>query len=259
MKILIAEDDTTSRLLFSATLRKLGHTVTAVEDGRKAWEAWIQNDYSLLISDWMMPHVDGLQLCRMVRAEPTLQYTYIILLTAMDSKGSYLEGMDAGADDFITKPLDEEHLAARLRVAERILGLHKKLHIVADLDHFKRINDTLGHAAGDAVLQEAACRMKGALRSDDNMGRYGGEEFLITTSGSDRSQTMALAESIRRAVNLMPVISEAGEIAITVSLGVAMNDSKCEDAGRLIAAADEALYRAKKAGRNRVEYYDGTL
>ncbi len=70
---------------------------------------------------------------------------------------------------------------------------------------------------------------------------------------------MALAESIRGAVNLMPVISEAGEIAITVSLGVAMNDSKCEDAGRLIAAADEALYRAKKAGRNRVEYYDGTL
>ena len=103
--------------------------------------------------------------------------------------------------------------------------------IVADLDHFKRINDTFGHAAGDTVLQEAACRMKGALRSDDNMGRYGGEEFLITTSGSDRSQTMALAESIRGAVNLMPVISEAGEIAITVSLGVAMNDSKCEDAG----------------------------
>ena len=125
MKILIAEDDTTSRLLFSATLRKLGHTVTAVEDGRKAWEAWRQNDYSLLISDWMMPHIDGLQLCRMVRAEPTLQYTYIILLTAMDSKGSYLEGMDAGADDFITKPLDEEHLAARLRVAERILGCIK--------------------------------------------------------------------------------------------------------------------------------------
>ena len=119
MKILIAEDDTTSRLLFSATLRKLGHTVTAVDDGRKAWEAWRQNDYSLLISDWIMPHVDGLQLCRMVRAEPTLQYTYIILLTAMDSKGSYLEGMDAGADDFITKPLGIDELFARVRAALR--------------------------------------------------------------------------------------------------------------------------------------------
>ena len=75
----------------------------------------------------MMPDIDGLQLCKMIRAEPSLQYTYIILLTSLDSKGSYLEGMDAGADDFITKPFDEEQLAARLRVAERILALHKKL------------------------------------------------------------------------------------------------------------------------------------
>src|SRR5688500_16878711 len=110
MKLLLAEDDATSRILFSATLRKLGHTVTTVEDGHKAWEAWQQEEYSLLISDWMMPHIDGLQLCRMIRSETSLQYTYIILLTALDSKGSYLEGMDAGADDFISKPFDEEHL-----------------------------------------------------------------------------------------------------------------------------------------------------
>jgi diguanylate cyclase (GGDEF)-like protein len=292
MKILIAEDDTTSRLLFGATLKKLGHNVTAVEDGRKAWDAWRQDDYPLLISDWMMPNIDGLELCRMVREEHSLQYTYVILLTAMDSKGSYLEGMDAGADDFITKPFDEELLAARLRVAERILGLHKKLHIeathdrltgvwnraaivdylqralqraarentcigviVADLDHFKSVNDTLGHAAGDKVLQEAARRMELALRPDDHIGRYGGEEFLITVSGCDWSQTMMLAERVRRTISTGSVMSEVGEIPITVSLGVAMSGGVSgEDAGRLIAAADEALYRAKKAGRNRVEY-----
>ena len=135
MKILIAEDDTTSRLLFGATLRKLGHSVVAVEDGHEAWKAWQQGEYPLLISDWMMPHIDGLQLCRMIRGEPGLQYTYVILLTSLDSKGSYLEGMDAGADDFITKPFDEEQLAARLRVAERILGLHNRLHIQATHDH----------------------------------------------------------------------------------------------------------------------------
>jgi two-component system, cell cycle response regulator len=296
MKILIAEDDTTSRLLFSATLKKLGHNVTAVEDGRKAWDAWRQDDYPLLISDWMMPDIDGLELCRMVREEHSLQYTYVILLTAMDSKGSYLEGMDAGADDFITKPFDEELLAARLRVAERILGLHKKLHIeathdrltgvwnraaivdylqralqraarentcigviVADLDHFKSVNDTLGHAAGDKVLQEAARRMELALRPDDHIGRYGGEEFLITVSGCDWSQTMMLAERVRRTISTGSVMSEAGEIPITVSLGVAMSGGVSgEDAGRLIAAADEALYRAKKAGRNRVEYSSQT-
>ncbi len=134
MKILIAEDDATMRLMFSATLKKLGHTVTSVEDGQKAWEAWKQEEYSLLISDWMMPDIDGLQLCKMIRAEPSLQYTYIILLTSMDGKGSYLEGMDAGADDFITKPFDEEQLAARLRVAERILALHQKLHTQATHD-----------------------------------------------------------------------------------------------------------------------------
>lgn len=292
MKILIAEDDTSSRLLFGATLRKLGHTITAVENGQRAWKVWQQDEYSIIISDWMMPDIDGLQLCKMIRAEASLQYTYIILLTALDSKGHYLEGMDAGADDLITKPFDEEHLAARLQVAERILALHKKLHIqathdrltgvwnraaimdylreelergahqstsisviVADLDHFKRINDTYGHLAGDAVLQEAAHRMRLALRPYDRIGRYGGEEFLITASNCDSSHTMALAERVRNSIGSGPVTGQFGEISMTVSLGVAIGSGRIgADATMLIAAADEALYRAKKAGRNRVEF-----
>jgi two-component system, cell cycle response regulator len=291
MKILIAEDDTTTRLIFGATLRKMGHIVTAVEDGGKAWKAWQQEEYSLLISDWIMPDMDGLELCKRIRAQPSLQYTYIILLTSMDGKGSYLEGMDAGADDFITKPFDEEQLAARLRVAERIIALHQKLHIqathdhltgvwnraaimnhlrgeverarrhstpigviITDLDHFKRINDTYGHPAGDAVLQEAARRMQLALRPYDRLGRYGGEEFLIIASGCELSQTVALAERIRSFMSADPVTSHAGEIPVTASLGVAVgSDQVGKDRGALIAAADEALYRAKKAGRNRVE------
>jgi two-component system chemotaxis response regulator CheY len=291
MKILIAEDDSTTRLIFGATLRKMGHTVTAVEDGGKAWKAWQQEEYSLLISDWIMPDMDGLELCKRIRAQPSLQYTYIILLTSMDGKGSYLEGMDAGADDFITKPFDEEQLAARLRVAERIIALHQKLHIqathdhltgawnraaimnylrgeverarrqstpigviIAVLDHFKRINDTYGHPAGDAVLQEAARRMQLALRPYDRLGRYGGEEFLIIASDCDLSQTVALAERIRSFMSADCITSHAGEIPVTASLGVAVDSDQIgKDAGALIAAADEALYRAKKAGRNRVE------
>ncbi|MDQ3184894.1 MAG: diguanylate cyclase [Pseudomonadota bacterium] len=291
MKILIAEDDTTSRLLFGATLRKLGYTVTAVENGEKAWNAWKQEEYSLIISDWMMPDIDGLELCKMIRDEPSLQYTYIILLTSLDSKGSYLEGMDAGADDFITKPFDEELLAARLRVAERILALHKKLHIQAthdrltgvwnraaimdclereleraarhgtsvgvvlvDLDHFKRVNDTHGHPTGDAVLQEAARRMRLALRPYDKIGRYGGEEFLITAPGCTWSDAMALAERVRGSIGASPVHSQAIEIHMTASLGVTIGGDRAEDAGTLIAAADEALYQAKNAGRDRVEF-----
>ena len=291
MKILIAEDDTTTRLIFGATLRKMGHTVTAAEDGGKAWKAWQQEEYSLLISDWIMPDIDGLELCKRIRAQPGLQYTYIILLTSMDGKGSYLEGMDAGADDFITKPFDEEQLAARLRVAERIIALHQKLHIqathdhltgvwnraaimnhlggeveragrhstpigviITDLDHFKRINDTYGHPAGDAVLQEAARRMQLALRPYDRLGRYGGEEFLIIASGCDLSQTVALAERIRSFMSTVPVKDQFNEIFVTVSLGIAIGSGQAgEDVGALVAIADEALYRAKKAGRNRVE------
>jgi two-component system chemotaxis response regulator CheY len=228
----------------------------------------------------------------MIRAEPDLQYTYIILLTSMDSKGSYLEGMDAGADDFITKPFDEEHLAARLRVAERILALHKKLHIeathdrltgvlnraaivdylqrelaragrqnfgigviLADLDHFKRVNDTYGHPAGDKVLQEAARRMKAALRPYDRIGRYGGEEFLLIASGCDWSEAKALAERIRSSICKGTVNNGSSEaIAMTASLGVVISGNGGENVDTLIAAADEALYRAKKAGRNRVEF-----
>jgi two-component system chemotaxis response regulator CheY len=291
MKILIAEDDTTTRLIFGATLRKMGHTVTAVEDGRKAWKAWQQEEYSLLISDWIMPDIDGLELCKRIRAQPSLQYTYIILLTSMDGKGSYLEGMDAGADDFITKPFDEEQLAARLRVAERIIALHRKLHIqathdhltgvwnraaivghlrgeverarrqsshmgviIADLDHFKRINDTYGHRTGDAVLREAARRMQLALRPYDRLGRYGGEEFLIIASDCDLSQTAALAERIRSFMSTEPVKDQFSEIFVTVSLGIAIGSGQAgEDAGALVAIADEALYRAKKAGRDRIE------
>ena len=292
MKILIAEDDTASRLLFAATLKRLGHAVTAVENGHEAWEAWIREEHSLLISDWIMPDLDGLQLCRMIRAEPGLQYTYIILLTALHSKGNYLEGMNAGADDFITKPFDEEQLAARLRVADRILALHARLHkqamhdrltglwnraaitdhlkneldraarqqtdigvMIADLDHFKQVNDTFGHPTGDAVLQEAARRMRSSLRPYDRIGRYGGEEFLITAPGCSLEDALIIAERIRSAICKHPVDSQSGEIPMTASLGVAIGTRFApRGANALIAAADEALYRAKKAGRNRAEF-----
>lgn len=290
MNVLIAEDDTVSRLLLSTILKKFGHAVTAVEDGQEAWEAWRRDEYSLVISDWMMPRIEGLQLCRMIRAESSLQYTYIILLTALNSRSSYLEGMDAGADDFLTKPFDEDQLAARLRVAERILELHRQLYVQAtrdyltgvwnrsaimnflkaelhrsarqntctgvlilDLDHFKRINDTYGHAVGDEVLREAARRMECTVRAYDRVGRYGGEEFLIIIPGCDWNQAVALAQRICSSINAKPVGTQAGEIAITASLGVAVGRTQNDGENILIATADKALYRAKEKGRNRVE------
>jgi DNA-binding response OmpR family regulator len=127
MNILIADDDRMSCTLLRRTLTRLGHEVTETSDGRQAWERFQRETVPLLIVDWMMPFINGLELCRMVRAERRVPYTYIIMLTALGGKGSYLEGIDAGADDFITKPFDPDELKARLTVAERILGLHAEM------------------------------------------------------------------------------------------------------------------------------------
>lgn len=120
MRILIADDDPVFRLLLSGALRRLGHEVRAVTNGVEAWDAFRQERPPVLILDWMMPELDGLSLTRRMRAEGGEPYTYVILLTALGGKTSYLQGMEAGADDFVTKPFDAEQLGARLKVAERI-------------------------------------------------------------------------------------------------------------------------------------------
>ena len=125
MKILIAEDDRDSRELLSWLLQKLGYQVMATENGQQAWEAYRTGRYRLVISDLLMPDVDGLELVRRIRGMKQSKYTYIILLTALIGKKDFLEGMEAGADEFITKPFDPDELKARLRVAERIISLQE--------------------------------------------------------------------------------------------------------------------------------------
>ena len=294
MKILIAEDDAVSRLVLTATLKKLGCEVVATASGTEAWDTFQQEHFPLLISDWMMPDMDGLELCQKIRAERGMQYTYIILLTARGGKTNYLDAMDAGADDFVTKPFDEDQLAARLRVAQRILALHEILRtqamhdpltglwnraailddlraemdraardgtsigvMLVDLDHFKHINDTHGHPVGDAVLREAARRMRASLRTYDRIGRYGGEEFLIVTPQCATHNAMAIAERVRNSIGGEMVKTSTGMLPITSSLGVAVSRSGARhDADTVIQAADEALYRAKEKGRNRTELAD---
>lgn len=145
MKILIAEDDTVSSLVLAAKLKKLGHEVLTAENGRDAWYTYQRESPRIVITDWMMPVVDGLELCRMIRSDHRVQYTYIIMLTALGGKGSYLEGMNAGADDFVTKPFDMEALKARLRVAERIIHLQAAVNQLEGLlpicSYCKKIRD----------------------------------------------------------------------------------------------------------------------
>jgi sigma-B regulation protein RsbU (phosphoserine phosphatase) len=127
MRILLAEDDAASRQVIAAQLQKLGHEVVEAEDGEAAWVAFQQEKPQVVITDWMMPRADGPELCRRIREANRPEYVFVILLTAMERKIGYVEGMNAGADDFVTKPCDTIELDVRLRVARRILALQTEV------------------------------------------------------------------------------------------------------------------------------------
>ncbi|MCI0330903.1 MAG: response regulator transcription factor [candidate division Zixibacteria bacterium] len=124
MKILVAEDDAVSRLILEKALQGWGHSVTSCESGKAAWGLYQAGEFRVVISDWMMPEMDGPELCRKIRSLERSDYTYIILLTAKTGKENFMEGMESGADDYLTKPFDADELKIRLKVAERILSLH---------------------------------------------------------------------------------------------------------------------------------------
>ena len=292
MRVLIAEDDVTSRLLLKRVLENWGYEVAVTKNGAEALQALQAEDAPrLAILDWMMPGMDGVDVCRRVRARETLQPPYIILLTALEGKKGVVTGLEAGADDYVGKPYDPDELHARLKVGRRMVELNAKLieaqrafEILArtdsltgvlnrgaivkelereaeraardgdplglgmlDIDHFKLVNDTYGHAVGDVVLCEVVRRALAVMRPYDTFGRFGGEEFLVLVPGSGDEELGDVLERIRGAD---PIAVGGHAIAVTVSLGGAMRG--CESADDLIACADDALYTAKEQGRDRV-------
>lgn len=292
MKILIADDDPVSLLYLQDTLEEWGYEVVRATDGRSACELLQRPDAPLLaILDWVMPGMDGVEVCREIRETVKERYVYMIMLTSHSETSFIVDAMNAGADDFITKPFNAEELQVRVRAGRRICELEQKLRIkatsdaltgaynrgaiidilerllarhvrdstpvsviFADLDHFKAINDRYGHVAGDAVLREVVCRMAGVLRPYDALGRYGGEELLMVLPACDARAAQEVAERVRVAVADTPVMCEAGAIAATISAGVATVDkSEGPSLDELLRRADVALYRAKDKGRNRVE------
>jgi len=299
MKILIAEDDVTSRLILENMLTKWGYDVVSATDGNDAWDKLQEEDAPrLVILDWMMPGMEGIEICRKIRenAKSEDQYTYVTLLTAKESKENIVTGMDAGADDYITKPFDQHELRVRVRAGQRIVQLQSELLeakkdlliqsrtdpltgvlnrrailsqleselsrskrgntnisiSMLDLDHFKKINDTYGHLAGDAVLRECMNRIGDSIRNYDSIGRFGGEEFLVVFPEAKQEDALLIAERIRKNVVEKDVNVNGVHISFTISQGLATaNGDMTVD--NLIAMADEALYRAKENGRNRVE------
>ena len=298
-KILIAEDDPVSRRVLHAFLAKWGFEVISATDGTEAARVLESDDTPrLAILDWMMPGIEGPELCRRVRQRTDRPYTYILLLTARTQKEDIFRGFASGADDYLTKPFDSQELRARLHVGQRILDLQSHLiearerlrfqathdpltgvwnhsiivetvHressrqereggsfglIMIDLDHFKRVNDTYGHLAGDAVLRETAHRITNSVRPYDTVGRYGGEEFVIVVPSCDEAGVIGLAERIRGAIGSTPFKTDAGPVHVTASCGICLGGAAAPlEADELIQKADEALYRAKRNGRDRAE------
>lgn len=297
MRILIAEDSQTFRNFLKNNLSSWGFEPLLAQDGFEAWEILKGDDPPrIAILDWVMPRLSGPEVCRKVRNEKK-RYIYLILLTSLDNRENLIEGMEAGADDYLTKPIHPQELLVRLKVGKRIIDLEdslfsakERLHFqathdyltglpnrffilqilneemerakrdgyplsvgVIDIDHFKEINDNLGHLTGDEVLKEVAKRIRSSLRVYDQIGRWGGEEFLIVIPLKE-GNAESIGERLRKVVGEHPVIGENFSIHLTISLGIAVvppeNNVSLE---RVLKEADNLLYRAKKKGRNRVE------
>lgn len=305
MQALVVDDSAVYRKLIGDHLRSWGFGVTLAESGSEAWRILEEpNAPKLVLLDWVLPDLDGIELCQRIRQTGSSSpYIYVILLTSNEGRQNMLQAMRAGADDYLVKPFDELELKARLLVGKRILDLQEELvsaresmrhaatHdsltgltnrgeilamlerelerarrerkpvavILCDVDHFKNVNDTLGHLFGDEALREIGKRLRAQLRVYDGVGRYGGEEFLMVLPSCDLPNALLRANELREIIANTPVVCSGEERLITMSMGVAV--SRCEgknEVETLLNQADAGLYQAKENGRNRIEHFTST-
>ena len=311
ISVLVVDDDPMTLLSLKHLLKKSGKTAYTAEDGGSALEIAIKNQPDMVITDWKMPEISGIELCRMLRNTSITKHIYIIMLTGRETDDEQVQALDAGADDFVIKPFVPRVLDAKISSGERIIrfqqminrdreviqkyaarlaSANKKLQTMAmtdvltnlpnrrsamkqlkqsvaeaqrhseplscimlDVDHFKSVNDRYGHDSGDHVLKELSAALKKTLRSYDVISRMGGEEFLIICDRSTLQDTKQLAERLRYAVENLEIVLEDGQsVRITVSLGIAAWNEHMESGEDMTRIADNALYRAKEAGRNKV-------
>jgi two-component system chemotaxis response regulator CheY len=317
--VVVAEDDRSYLRRLTGILERSGYTPHAARDGDEAWALLMQTKAQLLVTDWTMPGMSGVELCRKVKSANLPYYVYSIVLTSRREEQEIVEGFNSGADDYLTKPVNSAELKARIQVGARIVRLESKLRdresvlrdrekelqvlvrrlevmvstddltgvanrrallarlteelaqarrtghdlsvAMIDIDRFKRLNDTYGHAAGDLVLREIVNRVLGAKREYDIVGRLGGEEFVVILPELALEEAVAVAERLRAQVADAPfVLSSGSRLSATFSVGVASAPAgRAESIDSLLAAADRALYRAKERGRNRVEIDRGSL
>ena len=310
LRILVVDDDPITLTILETVLRNaLGHMVFSASSGEEALALAVECQPQIVITDWLMPDLSGLELTCALRATEWGQRIYLIMLTSLDTEEEVSEAFEAGIDDFLTKPVNARILRARLRAARHYVQLldawerdraqlkqftaelaisNRRLEHVAmtdlltslpnrragmgalerawaassrfeqalsvlvlDIDHFKRVNDTYGHAVGDKVLIEVAQQIQRVARKDDSVCRLGGEEFLMICPSTDIKAALLAADRLRRTIEALQINVQGTVIRSTVSIGVASREPRMTDSDTLVNAADRALYRAKEAGRNR--------
>jgi diguanylate cyclase (GGDEF)-like protein len=297
-KVLIVDDEDGLRRVLSLQLKRAGYEICEAPTALAAWEMLQTDTIQIVITDWMMPEMNGLELVQRIRAADFPLYTYVIMLTALGTRDNIVTGLTSGADDYLTKPFDSEELKARLMIAERILALEARLHasihehaemalrdgltgllnrrafdvrlneevrrasrynrplalLMLDIDYFKHYNDSHGHPQGDRLLCELAQLLTQNVRVSDTVARYGGEEFAIILPETIKTKAMMVGEKIRAAVaeHPFPLAETQPGGALTLSLGVAAFPEDLPESNVLLDRADQALYRAKHTGRNRV-------
>jgi len=292
--VLIVDDHPDNVEVLQARLNALGYRTACAPDGETALEMVEKSPPDLILLDVMMPHMDGNEVARRVKANKSLPFIPIIMQTALDSTQSKVEGLDSGADDYVTKPINYAELQARMQAALRVKGLQDRLAQMAitdaltglynrrhlderldemfehsarlheplsvamfDIDHFKQVNDKYGHQVGDAVLSQFAQLLKHVARDIDRIGRYGGEEFMVLLPGTVLDAGVTFAKRARQEVERHQFEYEGGTLKCTISAGVAsFPHPRIHTRQQLVRAADDGLYVAKSLGRNRVIRFD---
>lgn len=299
--VLLVDDDELIRALLSTLLVMAGYAVHTAASGEEALLALEKAPCQIVLTDWQMPGMDGLMLCRDLRRRDSTGYIYVVMLTVRSSRRDLLLGLSAGADDYVVKGVASEEILARLQVGRRITQLEHALRrsdlenrrmavtdpltgvrnrrflmkslpselerarrykhplaiLSCDLDHFKRVNDSFGHEAGDTVLTAFASRASMCIRQEiDWIARSGGEEFVVVLPETPLMGACQVADRIRAALAAQPIPTCAGPLAVTVSVGTAALESAADLASattrQLLATADRYLYESKKSGRDRV-------
>ncbi|MCK4342655.1 MAG: diguanylate cyclase [Phycisphaerae bacterium] len=288
--ICIIEDDAAERALLFRRMRDGQFRLVEAEDGETGLAQIRRHRPRVVICDLMLPGLNGLDVCRQVRADAALDGTYIIVVTACREREAKNDVLNAGADDYLVKPYDAEELAARLRNGLRINKLQEHLRraaltdgltglsnhtefrellkrefartrryggvvslLMLDLDHFKAVNDTYGHETGNQVLKIVARQLGQLVRDTDVVARYGGEEFAIVCPETNMDEATRLAERMRGTLARNVRLSEHPQLSLTVSIGVsASSDPTVHSVSDLINQADHALYLGKRGGRDQV-------